>query len=431
MRIIHHLFAIKKKGPKEFYRKVRLLKILLIEITWFAFFLPFSICAIFVIKALSPYVIIRLSPLRSWRIGHYVSNSELYLYERKNGINQGSIRTVDVWFDETKPCNLQFRIMLSRVINIYPRCLVQPVYILNNWLPGAYKYNIPKTVCSDRDVLNLIDGANFSNYFEFTDEEEARGEIELEKLGINNKSKFVCLAVRDSAYLAHQKNENSTGVDWSYHDYRDTEIKTYELAAKELVKNGYYVVRMGAKVNTKMNTNDPMIIDYASNGMRSDFMDVYLGAKCVFCISTSTGYDAIPRLFQKPLCIVNQPHVEWFYSWLPDTITIFQKVKDVKTGKYLSLKTIIDSGIGAYGKSHQFIENGVELIENTPEEIKDAVLEMISRTSGKWNDTWFDDVVRHQIEFIYIDSKINGKILSRFGTEFLKDNLYLLEDNYV
>ena len=67
----------------------------------------------------------------------------------------------------------------------------------------------------------------------------------------------------------------------------------------------------------------------------------------------------------------------------------------------------------------------------TPEEIKDAVVEMILRTSGKWNDTWFDDEVRYQIESIYSESKLNGKILSRFGTVFLKENLYLLEDSYV
>ena len=95
------------------------------------------------------------------------------------------------------------------------------------------------------------------------------------------------------------------------------------------------------------------------------------------------------------------------------------------------LKSIIDSGIGAYGTSYQFVENGVELIENTPEEIKDAVIEMILRTSGKWNDAWFDDEVRYQIESIYSESKLNGKILSRFGSAFLKDNLYLLEDNNV
>jgi putative glycosyltransferase (TIGR04372 family) len=429
MRIIHHISAIKKKGSKEFFRKTRVLKILIIEITWFIIFLPFSICVLFIIRALSPILIIRLDRLRSWRIGHYADNPDLYLCEKKNGINHGSIRTLDIWFDRTKPCNFQLRIMLKRVINIYPRWLVQPVHILNNYLPGGEKHNIPKTTCDNVDVLNLIHNSCSSSHFEFTTEEEDRGKIELKKIGIKYKSKFVCLIVRDSAYLEHQKIENSTGVDWSYHDYRDTEIHNYELAINELVKNGYYVIRMGVKVNTKLSTKHPMIIDYATNGMRSDFMDIYLGAKCEFCISTSTGYDSVPRLFRRPVVIVNQPHVERFYSWLSDAVTIFQKVRDVNTGKYLSLKSIIESGIGAFGTTNEFVENGVELIENTPEEIKDAVVEMMLRLNGKWHDNWYDSQARSSVESIYSKSELNGKILSRFGTAFLKDNLYLLEYN--
>jgi len=431
MKIKHHISAIKKKGVNELFRKIRVLSIMILEITWFVLFLPFATCIIFVMRSLSTYLIIRLDRLRSWRIGHYADNPDLYLCERKNRINHDSVKTLDIWFDRTKPCNFQLRIMLKRVIHIYPRWLVQPVHILNNWIPGGDKHNIPATACDNIDILNLIHNSCSSSHFEFTTEEEDRGKIELKKIGIKHKSKFVCLIVRDSAYLEQQRIDNYTGVDWKYHDYRDTEIHNYELAAKELTKNGYYVIRMGAKVNTEFNTNDPMIIDYATNGMRSDFMDIYLGAKCEFCISTSTGYDSVPRLFRRPVVIVNQPHVERFYSWLSDAVTIFQKVRDVNTGKYLSLKSIIESGIGAFGATNEFVENGVELIENTPEEIKDAVVEMILRTSGKWNDTWFDDEVRYQIESIYSESKLNGKILSRFGTVFLKENLYLLEDSYV
>ena len=39
----------------------------------------------------------------------------------------------------------------------------------------------------------------------------------------------------------------------------------------------------------------------------SDFMDVYLGAKCSFCISTSLGFDQIPYLFKRPRAILSLP----------------------------------------------------------------------------------------------------------------------------
>ena len=69
------------------------------------------------------------------------------------------------------------------------------------------------------------------------------------------------------------------------------------------------------------------------------------------------------------------------------------------------------------------------MIENSPEEIKDVVTEMMLRVNGKWHDNWYDSQARSSVESIYSKSELNGKILSRFGTAFLKDNLYLLEYN--
>jgi len=428
-RISSHISSIKNKGLVEFIRKIRLLNIMIFEITWFVIFLPISIFLLLIIRLASPFLVIRLERLISWRIGHYAGNTDMYLCEKKSGINFSSSRTFDIWFDRTKPCNLQLRLMLRRVINIYPRWLVQPVHILNNWLPGGSKHIIPETACNDRDILNLTNNLCSSSNFKLTTEEEIRGRSELEKLGVKNQSKFVCLIVRDSAYLKEQKKKNFTGVDWTYHDFRDSEIKTYELAAEELASNGYYVIRMGTKVNTEIKSNNPMIIDYAVNAMRSDFLDIYLGAKCEFCITTSTGYDAIPRLFRRPVVQVNIPSVEHFYSFLPNSLAIFRKVKDTNTGQYLSLKSIIDSGVGRYDSSDIHKENCIELIENSPEEIKDVVTEMMLRVNGKWHDNWYDSQARSSVESIYSKSKLNGKILSRFGTAFLKDNLYLLEYN--
>jgi putative glycosyltransferase (TIGR04372 family) len=40
--------------------------------------------------------------------------------------------------------------------------------------------------------------------------------------------------------------------------------------------------------------------------MKSDFMDIYLGAKCTFCISTDAGWEAVPALVsQKPTIFTN------------------------------------------------------------------------------------------------------------------------------
>jgi len=431
-KLNHHISEIKKKGLHELIRKIKVLNILIIESTWFAIFLPFSILILFLIRIIRPFLVIRLGYLISWRLGHYVGNTDMYLCERKNKINTGSVKTIDLWFERTKSCNLQVNIMFRRVLNIYPRWMLHPVLILNNIVPGGEHNKIPDTLCNDRDIRNLTYNAfeannNVANNIQFTNEEEKRGEVELLKMGINPNSKFVTLVVRDAAYLDDQKKENSSGVDWSHNNHRDTEIQNYILAAEELVKYGYYVIRMGAVVAKPMNSNNSMIIDYAVNGMRTEFMDVYLGAKCEFCLSSGTGYDAIPSIFRRPKLTVNLSSIEYVHSFFLNDITLFRKFKSINNKDFMSLKFIIESDFGGLARQESYLKNDIELIENTPSEIRDAALEMILRISGKWSDDWYDKEVQPIIESIYSKSKLNGQMQSRFGTSFLRDNKYLLE----
>ena len=65
--------------------------------------------------------------------------------------------------------------------------------------------------------------------------------------------------------------------DYSYHNYRDCDVKSCIITAEELANSGYYVIRMGVKVNEHMLSTRPNVIDYAVNGMRGDFMDILFG----------------------------------------------------------------------------------------------------------------------------------------------------------
>ena len=63
---------------------------------------------------------------------------------------------------------------------------------------------------------------------------------------------------------------------------------------------------MGAKVNKKISFANSKIIDYATNNMRTDFLDIFLGSECLFWISTGSGIDNLSKTFRKPILYVNQ-----------------------------------------------------------------------------------------------------------------------------
>ena len=321
-------------------------------------------------------------------------------------------------------CNQQLAIMWRRLLRIWPTLIIEPIANINLIIPGGKLHEIGDNKQDDRDVHNLLD--RFPPNFQFTSEEESRGEAGLREMGIPAKAKFVCLFVRDSAYLDSYFPKN----DWNYHSYRDCNIQNYVLAAEMLAERGYYVIRMGQKVLETINSAHPKVIDYATNGLRSDFMDIYLGAKCAFCISSSTGIDAIPMIFRRPVAFVSYVPIEFFSTFSDRFLGIFKHHLDAGSKRELSLSEISARGVGTQVSTSNFETNEVDLIENTPEEIRDVAIEMDERLAGTWQANSDDEALQQRFWEIYPTDAINayngnplhGEIRARFGATFLRNN---------
>jgi len=376
------------------------------------------------IRLINPWLLIRLGLLRSASIGHFAANTELYLCEQAAGINKPKRRHVDLFYLEKPICNQQLVNMWMRVIQIWPAWLLEPIHKANRLIPWGSVHEIGTNTQHDRDVHNLLD--RFPSHLQFTDEEEARGKAGLNEMGLSLDIPFVCLTVRDSAYLAaHRK-----GMDFGYHNYRDSDVQNYVLAAKELADRGYYVIRMGVKVREAMKTKHHRVIDYATNGMRSDFMDIYLGSKCCFCISVGTGFDAVPLIFRRPIVYVNMVPFGYLFTFVQHFLGITKHHFSVKLNRELTLSEIFTYDVGFSLLTSDYESKGVELIENTPEEIRDVVIEMAERLSGAWKAHEEDDTLQKLFWEIFptdvVDAcqglPLHGEIRTRFGAAFLRNN---------
>jgi len=198
------------------------------------------------------------------------------------------------------------------------------------------------------------------------------------------------------------------------------------LAAEELVCRGYTVLRMGAVVKKPLKTVCPKIIDYATK-CRSDFMDIYLEAKCSFHLGSPSGLNAVPIMFRRPRATVNFSALEYIYSWSSNELIIPKKMwlKDEK--RFMTFREIFESGTGKFLRTQKFAKHGIELIENTPEEILDVTTEMDGRLKGAWGSTEEDEELQERFWDIFPKSELHGEIYSRIGAEFLRQNQELLE----
>ena len=231
---------------------------------------------------------------------------------------------------------------------------------------------------------------------------------------MDKDEKFVCLIVRDSAYLKNAE----------YHNYRDSDIDAYKQAALSLAEKGYWVFRMGKVIHKTLNINHPKVVDYASSKYRSDFLDIWLMANCFFCISTGTGLDEVSRIFRRPAVYVNNLPLQQMVTY-DHVISIPKHLLWQETNKQLTQSEHLAH---SYYRTEQY-ENAKILVDDlTAEDIKQAVLEKEARLNGTWKDSEenrrlqdrFWEIFQVHQDFHSRHGKIHPE--ARVGAHFLRNN---------
>lgn len=422
--IRRQISEIRRGGHTVLIRKIKIVIPVIVRSPIYVFVAP----VVLVIRVIKPWMLVRFGALDSSRIGHFTAITELHLCERDAGINRPIQKHVDIYyFGTVQICNYQLAKMWKRVLPVWPAWLLVPIVQVNRLIPGWEGHHVQGLV-SNRDPLNLYDRTQ--PHLSFTDEEVTRGDAMLSAMGIPVGAPFICLNVRDSAYL-----DSYLKGDYSYHQYRDSDIKSYLLTADELAERGYFVIRMGFKVNKALKSQHERVIDYATNGMRSDFMDIYLGAKCTFCISTGAGWDGVPEIFRRPVVFVNLVPLGRLHTFRRDVISITKHHYSKADDRELTLAEIFTKGAGFCTQADQYDKQGVQLIDNSPEEIRDVAIEMSERLNDTWQPDADDDALQQRFFELFLsdaqDGKdgrpLHGRIHSRFGTSFLRDNRWWVQ----
>ena len=354
----------------------------------------------------NPWYLIRIGEIWSNRIGHLIGNTEAYLSERDNGFHPEN--SYDIWFNIGKPCNKVVAGKYASLLHMWPAWFCIMVIKVNCLFRGWEK-NLVKPAQVERDIYNLWKKPHIG----FTASEEKNGRLLLENLGISGK--WVCLIVRDSSYLAAKFKG-----DFSYHNYRDAELEPYAAAVLGLVQRGYTVVRMGEIVQRPFPLKHSKVIDYAGSEYQCNFGDLYLGAKCEFCIGTPTGFMMIPQAFQRPLVMTDFVPIEYFTTSVKGLIIWKHHVKD---GKRLSIQEIVDAGVSMSLQTGEFQRAGVTLENNSSSEIYDVAMEMcdlldVNVCCQDQSEFW-----NHYPRSYANGKPLHGEIKVRIGREFLNARL--------
>ena len=238
-----------------------------------------------------------------------------------------------------------------------------------------------------------------------------RGQNCLKKMGIPSNAWFVCLHVRD----IREGGMNT----------RNADIMTYKMAIQTICEKGGWVIRMGGSSMPplpKMHN----VIDYVHTEFKSDWMDVFLWAKCKFFIGTTSGPAAIPISFGVPSITTNLVPL-FSRPWYND-LFIPKLIWSNKLNRFLTFSEILSSPVGFAFYERDILSQGCKLIDNSPEDINDLVLEMLSIIDGNIKYTKGDNDLQNKFNNLemnidYNNQKIQG--LARIGQKFSHKYYYL------
>jgi putative glycosyltransferase (TIGR04372 family) len=189
----------------------------------------------------------------------------------------------------------------------------------------------------------------------------------LRRFGIKERSWFVTLHVREN------KNDPN-----SKFYARNANPFTY-LPMIDLIRSlGGFVIRIGSKSLTTL-PKIPGLVDLTGERKLPEFLDIFALSQCRFMVGTNSGPSAVPSTFGVPVLITNAVAFGKI-AFFPNSLSI-PKLVETSSGALLPFSQVLDSplaGLDSYLHNWEGFEAGMSWRNNTPDEILNGTIEMLS-----------------------------------------------------
>lgn len=356
-----------------------------------AVFAPLGIIGALALRVVNLFRPIQVGGINAGRLGHLVFDVEMFLAEREIGAPGYRKGVVDLRYISTAGLPISNHLILELwrpLFTIGPRWILHPVNVWNHRIPGGTKTQVPwRKGPNQLNQHNDLHGAlsRTAPHLPITNDhfDSARRVLADIRPGFDICEPYVCVHVRDERYFLEHQPQNRDDAT------RNASIADYESAISFLVSKGIYVVRMGAVVQDSLTITHDYIWDYASDGSRSELLDLVLPAKCMFFISTLSGPDKIAQLFRRPVLFTNLAPLKSISLWMTDSLITPKRLRD-NEGQFLGWSTVFSTDTFTLNQT-QLAQRGVQLVSNSSQEIRMSVEEMLARLNHDYSTSTSTD----------------------------------------
>lgn len=191
-------------------------------------------------------------------------------------------------------------------------------------------------------------------------------------LGIDPDRPIVTLHVREAGYRP------SVGLaERPIDDSRNARIESYFEAIDALVARGFTVVRVGDPTMTPVAR--PGVVDLATSAQRDELAELWCLLHSRFFIGCESGVYSTCLLVGVPCLHVNGTNPVGAYPARARDRAILKRAVDVKTGRLLTVSDMLTEEFLYQRKD----EGRYRFLDNSPQDILEAVEEMLAADSGR------------------------------------------------
>jgi putative glycosyltransferase (TIGR04372 family) len=401
---------MKLSQKKQIERAKRLFKRIILGGLFVIYFLPASLLKIK--KIYFPKILVS-------RIGHLVVEPEMIVKEAflmngsnctyvivANKLSVANIAIVDYW-------KKYFIVVTNPILSIflYP-LLIHPFTRLD-----LYDYAVALDQSSRIPFIQVQwEQRGYSPLLKLSQYHIDRGEEVLRSWGIPKNSWFICFHCREGKYSPR---------DEFVHEFRSADIQTYLLAADAIVEKGGYCIRIGDSSMKKLPVMKN-VIDYPHSPEKSDWLDLYLAASCLFFLGCASGAYNMATVFGTPVACANMSPLSSVFPWGKNDVGMPQLYWSTRLGRLMTFEEVMSSPCSNFRFSTSYKEAGIELIKNSAEEIKDLALEMHAKCLGVFNETREDVHLQARMKSLFRPGHYLYGSSSTVSTLFLRKYSYLL-----
>lgn len=244
----------------------------------------------------------------------------------------------------------------------------------------------------------------------FSEEERDAAWEKLARLNITPRNKFA---------LFYLVGAGGGGASLPHH----VPLSTYRQAIECLVKRGVHVVIATASETGGLEKISG-VINYGGSALRSYELDVFLCSQALLTVTGGGFFREIAEAMQRPVIATNEPPPLMRSG--RRTIVLPKLLWRSADGAYLPLSTLCEDSSAKLAAPAVSSDQPPEyhLIENSPQDITDAVNEMCDRLSGAYCYS-LDEIKRQDIFRAQLDK--SEPFMPSISKEFLRKYPALLE----